>query len=192
MKLQSHVRSIRVWPVKLQVSGRMATFPREGSVDYSLTREVEFRDMTDAPTSREERFFALVLPALERAGYAAYGGQQKLVADTGMNKSTASRLLRGETIPNVKFFPALAKALRLDPVELLVAAEIVPPEYLESQQALSETDRSQVGSNLTPEEVADQWGILDDVGRFTFFAVVEKLTTDEADDTNPGDATAQA
>ncbi|MFJ8145983.1 helix-turn-helix domain-containing protein [Streptomyces sp. NPDC096048] len=176
----------------MQVSGRIAAFPREGSVDYSLSREVKFRDMTDAPTSREERFFALVFPALERAGYTAYGAQQKLVAATGINKTTVSRLLRGETVPHVKFFPALAKALGLDPVELLVAAEIVPPEYLESQQALSETDRSQVGSNLTPEEVADQWGILDDVGRFTFFAVVDKLTTDEADESDPGDATAQA
>lgn len=170
----------------------MAAFPGEGSSDYSLPREVQSRDMTDAPTSREERFFALVLPALDRAGYATYGGQQKLVADTGLNKSTASRLLRGETIPHVKFFPKLAKALRLDPVELLVAAEVVPPEYLESQQALSETDRSQVGSSLTPEEVADQWGILDDVGRFTFFAVVEKLTTDEADEADSGGTAAQA
>lgn len=149
--------------------------------------------MTDAPTSREERFFALVLPALHRAGYASYGGQQKLVADTGVNKSTASRLLRGETIPHVKFFPVLAKALGLDPVELLVAADIVPPEYLESQQTLSETDRSQVGSgSLTPEEAADQLGILDDVGRVMFLAVVDKLTPDDADEANPGDATAQA
>ena len=150
--------------------------------------------MTDAPTGREERFFALVLPALERAGYTAYGMQQKLMADTGLNKSTASRLLRGETIPHVKSFPALANALGLDPIELLVAAEVVPPEYLESQQALSETDRSQVGSgSLTPEEAANQLGIHDDVGRFTFFAVVEKLTTEaDADDADPGGTTAQA
>lgn len=177
----------------MQVSGRMTAFPREGSVDYSLPREVKFTNMTDAPTGREERFFALVLPALERAGYAAYGMQQKLVADTGMNKSTASRLLRGETIPHVKFFPALAKAIGLDPVELLVAAEIVPREYLESQQTLSETDRSQVGSEpITPEEAAERLGINDDVGRFTFFAVVEKLTTDNADEDSSGGATAQA
>ncbi|AQS70894.1 helix-turn-helix domain-containing protein [Streptomyces pactum] len=150
--------------------------------------------MTDAPTGREERFFALVLPALERAGYTAYGAQAKLVADTGMNKTTVSRLLRGETIPHVKSFPALARALGLDPVELLVAAEIVPPEYLESQQTLSETDRSQVGSgSITPEEAAEQLGIHDDVGKFTFYAVVDKLTNrDDADDATPGDATAQA
>ncbi|NEY33031.1 hypothetical protein GTU99_12655 [Streptomyces sp. PRKS01-65] len=152
--------------------------------------------MTDAPHGhgREQKFFALVRPALERAGYTAYGMQQKLVADTGMNKSTASRLLRGETIPHVKFFPALAKAVGLDPVELLVAAEIVPPEYLESQQTLSETKQSQVGSEpITPEEAAERLGITDDVGRFTFFAVVEKLRADDdADEADPGGAAAQA
>lgn len=159
---------------------------------YSLSREVKFLDMTDAPQGREERFFALVLPALQRAGYTAYGMQQKLVADTGMNKSTASRLLRGETIPHVKFFPALAKAIGLDPVELLVAAEIVPPEYLESQQTLSEAKQSQVGSEpITPEEAAERLGINDDVGRFTFFAVVDKLRAAD-DEADPGGATAQA
>ncbi len=145
--------------------------------------------MTDAPTEREKRFFALVLPALEAAGYTAYGGQQRLVADTGMNKSTVSRLLNREKIPHVKFFPALAKAAGLDPVELLVAAEVLPPEYLESQQTLSENKPSQVGSgSITPEEAAEGLGIRDDVGRFTFFAVVEKLI----EDADPGDSTAQA
>lgn len=176
----------------MQVSGRMVTFPREGISDYSLSREVEFLDMTDAPTERGDRFFALVLPALTDAGYTEYGGQQRLVADTGMNKSTVSRLLRREQIPHVKFFPALARATGLDPVELLVAAEVLPREYLESQQTLSETDRSQVGSgSITPEEAAERLGIRDDVGRFTFFAVVDKLTNDD-DAENPGDATAQA
>ena len=111
--------------------------------------------MTDAPTPRERKFFALVYPALQAAGYTEYGHQQRLMADTGMNKSTASRLLRQEQIPHVKSFPALAKAIGLDPVELLVAAEILPPEYLESQQTLSETSQSQVGSEgITPEEAA--------------------------------------
>ncbi|MFE9921622.1 hypothetical protein ACFYQA_08565 [Streptomyces sp. NPDC005774] len=148
--------------------------------------------MTDAP--QRKAFFALVLPALEEAGYAAYGGQQRLVADTGMNKSTVSRLLNSEGIPHVKFFPALARAIDKDPVDLLVAANVLPPEYLKSQQTLSETNRSQVRSgSITPEEAAERLGIHDDVGRYTFLAVVEKLTTDDADDADtPGGATAQA
>jgi transcriptional regulator with XRE-family HTH domain len=143
--------------------------------------------MTDAPTSRERTFFALVYPALEDAGYTAYGHQQRLMADTGMNKSTASRLLRQEQIPHVKSFPALAKAIGKDPVELLVAAEILPPEYLESQQTLSETERAQVGSGpLTPEEAAEELaarvGIRDDVGKFTLRSVIEMLTRNQGND----------
>ncbi|MGA5604060.1 helix-turn-helix domain-containing protein [Streptomyces griseoincarnatus] len=149
--------------------------------------------MTDAPAERTRHFFALVLPALEEAGYTAYGGQQRLVADTGMNKSTVSRLLNREKIPHVKFFPALARVTGKDPVELLVAAGILPPEYLESQQTLSETGPSQVGSgSITPEEAAERLGIHDDVGRFTFFAVVEKLTHDDEGEANPGGTAAQA
>lgn len=162
--------------------------------DYSLPREVQFGDMTDAPHERGEQFFDLVLPGLEEAGYAKYGGQQRLVADTGMNKSTVSRLLRREQVPHVMFFPALARAANRDAAELLVAAGILPPEYLESQQTLSESDRSQVGSvPITPEEAADGLGIRDDVGRYTFFAVVDMLTTGSAENQdNPGDAQAQA
>jgi transcriptional regulator with XRE-family HTH domain len=173
----------------------MVTFPEEGSRDYSLFREVKFQDMTDAPTTREEKFFALVYPALVERGYTAYGGQQRLVADTGMNKSTASRLINREGIPHVQFFTPLAKVLRLDPVALLVAAGILPPDYLESQQTLSETKQSQVGSgSITPEDAADQLGIHDEVGRFTFFAVVEMLKnppTDGEDAEDPGGTAAQ-
>ncbi|WP_158838988.1 helix-turn-helix domain-containing protein [Streptomyces sp. NRRL S-1022] len=151
--------------------------------------------MTEAtPQGRVQRFCALVLPALEAAGYTGYGSQQRLVADTGMNKSTVSRLLNGEQIPHVKFFPALAKAARLDPVELLVAAEVLPPEYLESQQTLSENNQSQVGSgSITPEEAAERLGIHDDVGRFTFFAVIDKLKSPqpEGDAEHPGGTAAQ-
>lgn len=177
-----------------QVSGRIATFPREGRRDYSLSREVKFRDMTDAPQGREAKFFALVLPALEEAGYTEYGAQQKLVAETGMNKSTASRLLRGEGIPHVKFFPALAAAIGKDPVELLVAAEHLPPEYLESQQTLSENKQSQVGSDrITPETAADRLGFQDEVRRAVFLGVVESLKPkatedDQSDDTAGGEA----
>lgn len=154
----------------------MATFPGEGIRDYSLRREVEFLDMTDAPQGREAKFFALVLPALAAAGYNAYGQQQKLMAETGMSSSTASRLLRGESIPHVKSFPALAAAIGLDATEMLVAAEYLPPEYLESQQALSESKQSQVRSEvITPEKAADDLGFQDDVRRAVFLNVVESL-----------------
>ncbi|MEU0207416.1 hypothetical protein [Streptomyces canus] len=151
--------------------------------------------MTDAPTTREEKFFALVYPALEAAGYTAYRGQQRLVADTGMSSSTASRLINREGIPHVQFFTPLARVIGLSPLDLLVAAEVLPPDYQESQQTLSETKQSQVGSgSITPEEAAERLGIHDDVGKFTFFAVVEKLKnppTGDAEEEDPGGTAAQ-
>ncbi|WP_326779659.1 helix-turn-helix transcriptional regulator [Streptomyces longwoodensis] len=114
------------------------------------------------------------------------------MADTGMSSSSVSRLIKGEQIPHVKFFPALAAVTGLNPVELLVAAEILPREYLESQQTLSENNPSQVGSDsITPEEAAERLGIRDDVGRYTFLAVVDKLREDEAEAENPGGKAAQ-
>jgi transcriptional regulator with XRE-family HTH domain len=146
--------------------------------------------MTATPQERVREFCALVLPALEAAGYTGYGSQQRLVADTGMSSSSVSRLIKGEQIPHVKFFPALAAVTGLNPVELLVAAEILPREYLESQQTLSETKPSQVGSDsITPEEAAERLGIRNDVGRHMFLAVVDKLRQDEDEaDTSEGTA----
>lgn len=169
----------------------MPTFPHEGTGDYSLSREVKFRDMTDAPQERVARFCALVLPQLAAAGYTGYGSQQRLVADTGMSSSTVSRLVNGEQIPHVKFFPALAAVIKKDPAELLVAAEILPREYLESQQTLSETKQSQVGSgSITPKEAAERLGIRDEVGQYIFFGMVDKLSNpqpeDNTADTNGG------
>lgn len=138
--------------------------------------------MTDAPPGREAKFFALVLPPLREAGYATYGNQQKLVAETGMSSSTVSRLINQEQIPHVKFIPSLARVIGKDPAELLVAAEVLPPEYLESQQALSETNQSQVGSEgITPEEVADRLGFTG-LRRTIFIGFVESLKDTSADD----------
>lgn len=170
-----------------QVSGRIAAFSGEGSSDYSLSREVKSVGMTDSPQGRVATFYALVLPALEEAGYTGYGRQQRIVADTGMNKSTVSRLLNREGIPHVKFFPALARITGKDATELLVAAGILPPEYLESQQTLSENTRSQVGSErITPEKAADKLGFQDEVRRAVFIGFVKSLE-EAAPDEQTGD-----
>lgn len=169
----------------------MFTFPREGTSDYSLPREVKFGDMTATPQERVRQFCAFVLPALEAAGYTGYGSQQRLVADTGMSSSSVSRLIKGEQIPHVKFFPALAAVTGLNPVELLVAAEILPREYLESQQTLSENNPSQVGSDpITPEEAAERLGIRGDMGKRMFAAMVDTLRQDDEDEADTSEGTA--
>jgi transcriptional regulator with XRE-family HTH domain len=132
--------------------------------------------MTDTPQGRAEKFFAVVLPALKRAGYAEYGSQVRLQEATGMSPGTASRLVRGKTIPDIQFFPALAKVIDMSPLELLVLAGHFPAEALKSQQTLSETNQSQVGSEgITPESAADLLGFQDEVRRAVFLNVVESL-----------------
>ncbi|KUF18407.1 helix-turn-helix domain-containing protein [Streptomyces silvensis] len=151
--------------------------------------------MTDAPHDRSQRFFDAVLPALKAAGYAEYGSQQRLADDTGMSPGTVSRLMRGKTIPDIQFFPALAEASGIPALELFVLAGHLPDEALESQQTLSETNQSQVGSEkITPEEAADRLGFRDDVRRNIFIGFIETLknapTADDSRDTSGG-ATAQ-
>jgi transcriptional regulator with XRE-family HTH domain len=144
--------------------------------------------MTDAPKDREEQFFAVVLPRLKAAGYDGYGSQARLSEATGMSPGTASRLVRGKTIPDIPFFPALAKIIGMSPLELLVLAGVFPTDALQSQQTLSETNQSRVGSEgLTPERVADELGFHDEVRRAVFLGVVESLKNSQEEDDHASD-----
>jgi len=174
----------------MQVAGAIATLAAQGLSGFSLTREVQFRDMTDAtPPTHAQRFAAVVVPAAQRAGYTGHGSQARLARDTGMSESSISRMLNGQAIPELRFLEPLAEAINMNPIDLLVRTELISPESL---QTLSETDPSQVGSESNSvEDVAEGLGITDDVGKMMFRAVVDKLTRpqeDTADDTHGGTA----
>lgn len=139
-------------------------------------------DMTDATPTLAQRFAAVVVPAAERAGYTGHGRNARLARDTGMTESSVSRMWNGSAIPDPRFFEPLAQAVRLHPGKLFVAAGLLRPESL---QSLSETDPSQVGSNLTPEEVADRFGIQDEVGRQMLYATIDRLK--RLEDNQPAD-----
>ncbi|MFD9248441.1 helix-turn-helix domain-containing protein [Streptomyces bottropensis] len=148
--------------------------------------------MTDATPTLAQRFAAVVVPAAERAGYTGHGRKARLARATGMTESSIGRMWNGQAIPEPEFFEAIAAAVSLHPAVLFVEAGLMSRESL---QSLSETDRSQVGSDLTPEEVADGLGIQDEVGRQMFFATIDRLRRLEdeppADHTNNGGAAAQ-
>ncbi len=151
--------------------------------------------MTDATdrSTRAQRFSAVVMPLLKRAGYTDYGWQARLSQDTGINDSTISRFKNGKAIPELEFLPALAEACGISLVELLARTGMFPRESL---QPLAETDPSQVGSGpTTPDEVADMVGIRDEVGRHMLAATIERLKrlegeegAAEADETRGGSA----
>jgi transcriptional regulator with XRE-family HTH domain len=147
--------------------------------------------MTTPPT-RAQRFRDVVVPAAERAGYTGHGAKARFARDTGMTDSTVTRLWQGTALPDARFFSAIAEATGLYLGTLLVEGGVLSQNALRS---LSETDRSQVGSNLTPDEAADGLGIRDEVGRQVFNATVERLKrledTDPQRGTDDGEAAAQ-
>ena len=128
--------------------------------------------MTDATPTRAQRFAALVVPAAERAGYTGHGAKARFARDTGMAESSVTRMWQGSALPDARFYDAISTAVSVDLGALLVEGGILSPESL---QSLSETDPSQVGSALTPEEAADRLGIRDEVGRELFYATIERL-----------------
>ncbi|HEY9353719.1 MAG TPA: hypothetical protein VIP28_10725 [Nocardioides sp.] len=165
----------------MQVSDLITTLARQGFSGYSLTREVQFLDMTDGTPTRAQRFAAIVAPAAERAGYIGHGRNARFARDTGMTESSVSRMWLGTSLPEARFYEKIAEVTGVTLTTLLVEGGVLSPESL---QSLSETDRSQVGSTLTPEEAADRLGINDEVGRQLFYATVERLKRleDEASD----------
>jgi transcriptional regulator with XRE-family HTH domain len=169
----------------MQVSDLITTLAREGFSGYSLTREVEFRDMTDATPTRKQQFGAAVRAAAERAGYTERGRNARFSRDTGMTESSVSRMFNGEAIPEPRFFQAIADAVNVRAAMLFVEAGLMKPESL---QSLSETDRSQVLSSLTVDEAADRFGIRDEVSRQMLYATIERLKRLEHDASEHADA----
>lgn len=140
--------------------------------------------MTDAPT-RAQRIAAIVAPAAQRAGYTGHGSNARLARDTGMSESSVSRMLKGQAVPELKYFAPVAETVGINLRDLLVEMGI-PPESL---QPLSETEPSQVGSrSISPAEAADRLGLKDDVGRQMLIATIERLKRlEEQRDDQPGD-----
>ena len=128
--------------------------------------------------TRAQRFRDIVVPAAERAGYTGHGAKASFGRDTGMTDSTVTRLWQGKAIPDSRFFSKIAEVTGVYLGTLLVEAGLLSQEAL---QSLSESDRSQVGSVLTPQEAADRLGITDDVGREVLFRTIERLKRLEED-----------
>lgn len=128
--------------------------------------------MTEATPTRAQRFRDIVVPAAEQAGYTGFGAKAKFARDTGMTESSVSRMWQGQAIPEPRFFEVIADKTGIDLGLLLVESSILSPESL---QSLSESDRTRVGSSLTPEEAAERLGIRDEVGRQMFYATIERL-----------------
>jgi transcriptional regulator with XRE-family HTH domain len=134
--------------------------------------------MTDGTPTRARRFADIVVPAAEQAGYTGHGARARFARDTGMTESSVSRMWLGQSLPDARFYEAIADVTHLHLGTLLVEGGVLSPQAL---QSLSETDRSQVGSSLTPEQAADRFDIRDEVGREMLRATIERLKRLEND-----------
>ncbi|WP_393075071.1 helix-turn-helix domain-containing protein [Streptomyces sp. LN704] len=141
--------------------------------------------MTDGTPTRAQRFAAVVVPHAERAGYTGHGAKARFARDTGMAEASVTRLWQGKALPEVRFYDAIAQAVGVELGTLLIEGGVLSPEAL---QSLSESDRSQVRSSLTPEEAADRLGIHDEVGRELFYATIERLKRLQGEAPDHGDA----
>lgn len=129
--------------------------------------------------TRARRFAEIVVPAAERAGYTGHGFKARFARDTGMTESSVGRMWAGASLPDPRFYEAIAEVTGVPLGKLLVESGILKAESL---QSLSETDRPPVSSRLTPEEAADRLGIRDEVGRQMFLATYERLMRLENED----------
>lgn len=147
---------------------------------------------TDGPPTPVQRFTALVVPALRRAGYTGHGANARLSRDTGIAEATISRMMNGKKIPDAKSFEALARVAGLSVRDMLVESGII-----NSRSSLSENERAQVRSqSITPTGAADELGIHDPIDREMFLAMIDRLRRRDQNrsstDTGSGDTAVQA
>jgi transcriptional regulator with XRE-family HTH domain len=141
-------------------------------------------------TSPLDRLAAYVRTAAIAAGYDIdrpnSGDKTRLARDAGMSITTLSRLLSAERMPDARYLAPLARAINVDPVDLLVESGILP------DRTQAQPDPKPVASvAITPDVVADAWGV-DKFGREMVHAMFERLTRPQpdsgADDTQLGGA----
>ncbi|MFG2978817.1 hypothetical protein ACGFYY_38250 [Streptomyces sp. NPDC048331] len=127
-----------------------------------------------------QRFGRLIANAARATGrydLDGHGGKAALARAAGLSESTMGRVLRGEAMPDPRFFEPLAKAVDVNAIDLLIAAEILSPESL---SAPAQSRATGVGSrSITLDEAADALGIQTAVGRELFTAAVERLQRTE-------------
>lgn len=148
----------------------------------------------DVSTSALQRLADYVMQAALDAGYDVRpgkrtGARQRLAQDAGIDPGQLTRLLGAERMPDARYFAGLAKALDVSLTTLLVEAGIIPAETLTQEHLQSVRSHP-----ITPDEVADSWGIEDDAGRQLVRATFESLRArrkQQDTDDQPGSAEAQ-
>ncbi|MGP3684094.1 helix-turn-helix domain-containing protein [Streptomyces sp. IBSNAI002] len=130
------------------------------------------RSVDEKVRRRFGRLIADAARATGRYDLDSHGGKAALARAAGLSESSMGRVLRGDAMPDPRFFEPLAAAVDLDVRDLLVEAGIVSPESLSTQV---QNQPSRVGSDsITLDEAANALGLSDPVAREMLRAAVER------------------
>jgi transcriptional regulator with XRE-family HTH domain len=125
-----------------------------------------------------ERFGQFAMAAAREAGYdvdSPRGGGRKAIAEaSGMGQTAVGRMLAGQSIPDPKFFPGLARAFRIDLRTLLIESGLAPEEMLPV-----EAPPSSARPRLTPASAAQELGIRSERGVKLFENLVQGILEQE-------------
>ncbi|KAA6215119.1 XRE family transcriptional regulator [Streptomyces albofaciens JCM 4342] len=148
---------------------------------------MEHRSVRGSERTSPEQFAAWLRKQLERRGYDLRprgGGQTRFIKDSGLSAGTVSRMLSGQTTTETRTLQQLADALDLPLGEVLVAAGILSAGELENVRSPQPRH-----TPMTPEQAADELGIVDPHKRELFINMTETLQRQRA--TNGGTHTAE-
>ncbi|MFI0894861.1 XRE family transcriptional regulator [Streptomyces sp. NPDC020983] len=137
--------------------------------------------MTDkekpAGPTQAERFGQFAMAAAREAGYdvdSPRGGGRKAIAEaSGMGQTAVGRMLAGQSVPDPKFFPGLATALRIDLRTLLIRSGLATEDMLPLESV------PPTRPHLTAEAAARELGIHSERGIRLFESLVDGILAQE-------------
>lgn len=115
------------------------------------------------------------------------GGQTKFAEDSGIGRPTISRMLAGHGTADTRTLALLADALRLPLPAVLVAAGILTESELSAVRTPTPG-----ASRITPEQAADELGILDEQSRRLFVNMAATLQRTSPPATGDADRAAES
>jgi transcriptional regulator with XRE-family HTH domain len=128
-----------------------------------------------SPTDEQARadFAQWLRQQLESRGFDLRirgGGQTRFAEESGIGRSTISRILSGQGATDTAVLARLAEALHISLGQVLVRAGILGPSEL---SAVNEPSAG--GRRITPDQAADELGIADPQQRRLFLAMTQTL-----------------
>ncbi|MEU1815219.1 helix-turn-helix transcriptional regulator [Streptomyces roseifaciens] len=154
-------------------------------------RSTDHTPTSQAAQTTAQRFGALVVKLATKAGYdlsPGAGGRAALARDIGMSPSAVGRMVDGKTLPMTHQFEPIARAVGVDVRDLLVVGGVISGRGWPKGANADVLSANSQSTPLSPEDVADMWGITEPGIRSMLISSAEQAIRlqNEADSRNNG------